>query len=514
MLSVAIGSSIAPAAAQTISIDSTLDGLRKQIDTAQTTLKRGTATDAKEPISDTDLQQLRATAQDVQTQANAIVDQLTPQLAGVDARIGQLGTPAAGVKEDPDIARQRAEMAKARTDFDGEQKLAKLIALDSGQLIEATRVARRSQFQARLGERTHSILGRSFWSDLRDDLPHDRQRLATLMTQLATAARGTPLAAWLATPLVLIAGWWLLGWVAQRVMGWLSTRAASGRLRRSLHALLTVLRWTVTFGLTAMLLDTMFDWSHTLPDDIDDLLGSIAGMLWFGGFTYGLTTVLICAKKPSWRLLPMPDAVAESVAWFPLQITLITLAAWMAERLAVVINTSLSMTVAINCVVALVMGAVVAFALMRGERVWRHERLNDKDHADKSHPAKALPLWQLLFAGLAWLVLVGAVASLLTGFVAFGSFAIKQIVWAGIVVGAAYLLAALIDDALMAWLGTAPQVHAVPSGASTASEKTPARAAAQIAVVASGLLRLAVLLVALMLLLGALRRRPGRHAAA
>ena len=493
-LALACGVAVAPAAAQSPDIDSTLEVLRKQVDTAQETLKRSTANDAKDPVSDAALQQLRSTAQDAQTQADAIADQLTPQLAGVNARIGQLGTAAAGVKEDPDIARQRDEMAKARSTFDGQQKLARLIALDSAQLIEQTRVARRSQFQARLGERTHSILGRSFWGGLRDDLPHDRQRLAVLLAQLATAARATPLAAWLAAPVVLFAGWWLFGWSARRMLGWLGTRTAPGRLRRSLQALLTVLRWTLTFGLGALVLDTLLEWTHTLPDDITALLGAVVGMLWFGGFIYGLVSALICARQPSWRLLPLPDPVAERLAWFAPQITLVTLAAWLAERLVSVINASLSMTVAVNCVVALAMGVVVARALLRGERAWRQARLADADQA-----ARAAPLWQALFAGLAWLVLLGSVASLLTGFVAFGSFAIQQVVWGGIVVGTGYLLAALIDDGLAAWLGSAPPAPA--AGSAPAAEKSPARASAQIGVVASGVLRLAVMLLALMLLL-------------
>jgi potassium-dependent mechanosensitive channel len=147
-------------------------------------------------------------------------------------------------------------------------------------------------------------------------------------------------------------------------------------------------------------------------------------------------------------------------------------------------------------------------ALMRADRQWRTELAGeiDKDGAHKSRP-----IWLVVLAGLYWLVLAVAVGSVLAGYVAFGSFAIKQVVWAAIVLGTAYLLAALIDDSLMAWLGneqhaddSAHQANAgKPSGAAH-----PVKNYAQVAVLLSGLLRLSVLLFALTLLLAPFGEGP------
>ena len=154
----------------------------------------------------------------------------------------------------------------------------------------------------------------------------------------------------------------------------------------------------------------------------------------------------------------------------------------------------LSTTVAVNCVVALAMGLTVVLALMRAERVWRRELAKEGAHAR--------PAWMVIVAGLNWLVLATAVLCLLAGYVAFGSFAVKQVVWACNVLGLAYLLAALIDDALMAWLAAgAPE-------ADGASAPPSAKTSAQIAVLLSGALRLALLLVALMLLLAPFGEGP------
>lgn len=471
----------APAHAQTGDIDAALDKIRQQIDTAQQALK--TNSDA---LSDAELQTLRSGALATQSQSSDIAGQLAPQLAGVDARAAELGTPTPGRKEDPDVTAQRTLLAKNRAALDGQLKLARLLAVEGEQVAAQAWTLRRSQFQARLGERTNSILATPFWSELHDDLPRDARRLAALGSELGNAARATPVAVWLIAPFALAAAGWALWWLQRRALGWLTTRAPAGRLRRSLHALLVLLQWMASFGVAAIALQAVLDWNGTLGAATGALLDRLAGMLWFGGFLFGLANALVCAGRPSWRLLPLPDAVAKALRWFPLQLTLVSLASWLAERLAALINASLSMTVALNCVVALATGLTVVLALMRGERVWRLELAKEGAHAR--------PLWLAVVAGLNWLVLATAVVCLLAGYVAFGSFAVKQVVWGGLVLGTAYLLAALIDDLLTAWLATGhpPEKTGTP---------TTASGSAQIAVLSSGVLRLALLLLALMLLL-------------
>ncbi|MDP9045538.1 MAG: mechanosensitive ion channel, partial [Pseudomonadota bacterium] len=294
----------------------------------------------------------------------------------------------------------------------------------------------------------------------------------------------------------IVAAVWLLRWLRRRLMRWLTTRAPAGRLRRSIYAWIVVLERTLNFGVIAVALSFLLDWDHTLAPATAALLANFCGMLWFGGFMYGLWTALLCAGRPSWRLPRIPDEVATGVRWFPPLLTVVSLATWLAERLTALINASLPLTVAVNCMVALALGLTVVLALMRGVRAWRRQILLDET---QPHGPPLL----VIVAGLNWLVLATAVVCLLVGYVAFGSFAIKQVVWVGLVVGATYLLAGLIDDVLMAWLGTAPQADAATA------EAQGQTTSAQVAVLASGVLRLALMLLALMLLLAPFGEGPG-----
>jgi potassium efflux system protein len=493
------------ATAQSSETDAALDGIRQQVDAAQQSVKRaaaassaaGTGDAGDLGLADDELQNLRSNAAAARTKAADLADKLAPQLAGVQARVAELGTPQPGTKEDADVASQRAALTKERNDLDSQLKLARLLAVESEQLSAQLGSLRRSQFQARLGERTSSILASRFWSELADDYPRDAQRVVALTGDVARAARAAPLSVWLLAPFALAAAWWLLRWLQKRMLRWLTTRAPAGRLRRSLHAAIETLRWTANFGAAATLLYALLSWSRSLPPAAEGLLAEFCGMLWFGGYMYGLTKALTCADKPSWRLPPLPDSVAASQRWFPLQITVASLATWLAERLAVRVNASLSLTVAVNCIVALVLGLTLVRGLIRTERRWRREFAAERGHT------RPLPL--AIFAALNWLVLTTAVVCLLVGYVAFGSFAVKQVVWGAVVVGTAYLLAALVDDLLMAWLAGEPHEAGAGSGVATPGGRRPA---AQVAVLASGVLRLALLLLALLLLLAPFGEGP------
>jgi small-conductance mechanosensitive channel len=474
-------------------IDASLDRIRLQIDASQRALARA------EPPGDAELRQLRSAAQAAQQQASDIADLLAPQLASVDARVAELGAPAAGAKEDADVAAQRALIAKSRGTLDGQVKLARLLTVESQQLAAQLSTLRRAQFQAQLGTRTNSILAGPFWSDWRDDLPNDLARVRKVASPLVDAARAAPMAVWLALPVVAAALVWALAWGRSALVRWLTGHTPPGRLRRSLYATLVVAQWTLAFGLVGAAVFAAFDWNGTLAEAPATDLGVFIALFWVAGFMYGLATALICARRPSWRLLPLPDAVATSLRHFPALITFVSVATWSAERIAVMANASLSTTVAINCIVALTVGLTVGLGLMHGERVWRQELAKEG--------ARGRPVWLAVLGGLNWLVLATAVVCLLAGYVAFGSFAVRQVVWAGIVLGSAYLLAALIDDLLMAWLATEP---AAADEAAEHKARLPvtSKPAAQIAVLASGALRLAVLLVALMLLVAPFGESP------
>ncbi|RZJ24168.1 MAG: DUF3772 domain-containing protein, partial [Haliea sp.] len=192
---------------------------------------------------DAELLALRDNARATRARGQATADALQPQLDSVAARLAQLGAPPEGSKDAPDVAAQRAELESSRSKLDADIRLARLLVVEADQIASQVTTQRRQGFQARLFERTPSILGTHFWREVRDDLPRDARKLRALGNEMRTAFAAAPLWLLVAVPLGWALVWALRIW-AEKILTRLTARhVAASRLRRSLHALTVLLLW-------------------------------------------------------------------------------------------------------------------------------------------------------------------------------------------------------------------------------------------------------------------------------
>ena len=494
------------AQAQPDNIDASLDTLRAQIDKARKILDNP-------PKEATDLLSLRAGVLAAGTQADAAAALLEPQLASVQARLAELGPVTPGQTEALDVAVLRTQLNKVRAELDAKFKQAKLLSVESEQTAGEISALRRSEFQARLGERTASILSALFWAELQMDVSGDLLRATRLFDGLAAAARAGGTAVWASVALVMAMLLGLHVWAGRALLDLTTTRVPPGRLRRSLHAWTRVLLPTATAGLMAEAAYLGLVWTAPLPELLAPTMGRLAGVICFGGYAVGLGHALLLPGQPSWRLLPLPDGVALKLRWLPPVLALLMVLTWAFVQLTAQINASLVTTVAVDCMVALAMALAMGMALLQSHLARRHA-MREPVLAANWPP---IPLWLTTVVGLAWFGVAGSLLALLLGYVALGSFVVHQMAWVAVVLGSAYLLAVLVDDGFTAMLG--PKTS--PAGAAGAVLSTEDAAAAadmpaarflkmraQAAVLLSGLGRLLVVALALMLLLAPFGEGP------
>lgn len=473
-----------------VDVSTALDALRAQMDSVQKSLK--------EPQTDAELVDLRATAQAAQAKADAAAAAIAPQLTSVQARLAQLGVPSTDTPEAADVAAQRTELTKSSSKLDAQNKLARLISVEAGQAAEQILSLRRSQFQARMGERTDSILGEPFWAELHREWPKDARRLKPLRTELTAVLAATPLQAWVGIFLAIVLILGLRVFAGRALIRLTTTRVPPGRLRRSLFAMAVVLLSIATPGLIADALRIGLARSNSLSDAFSTLLDWVLVISCYGGLIAGLGSALLAPVRPSWRLPPILDTVALSLGRFPLILAIVVSIGWFFEELAKIINASLAATVTIECFMALALAVTMAAALLRASRLRRRHKLDPE-----STQSPASPLWLTALFSLAWLVLVGGVICVLTGFVAFGSFVIKQMVWYAVVLSAMYLLTVLIHDGCVSLLAS------IRHNAEDEHLARPlTRARSQAVVVLSGLGRLGVVLLAVAFLLAPFGEGP------
>ncbi|GGI15916.1 DUF3772 domain-containing protein [Oxalicibacterium faecigallinarum] len=472
------------------SVDQQLDSLRQQITSIQTALKNEAALD------DATLSKMKADALGAGAEADRIARDIDPQLIAVQARLAELGKPSQDTKEAKDVAAQREQLEKDSSAFDSQVKLARLLSVEADQASEQVSTVRRTQLQARLGERTTSILSKPFWTQLVSELPQNLQRVQALLDSINQSARNTSTQVWLAIAVGIIIVTLARIQLGNALLAFTSTRVPHGRLRRSVYALVLTLLAVATPFLITELLKMGLRWDDGLSEKAMNFLGSLIGIICFSGFIAGIGYALLSPGRPSWRLLPLHDRLAHRMRKFPLVFALVVALCWIAELVTTAINAGLTTAVAINCIVALMLGATMALGIQRAERMWRHIKNSEPDQAHVT------PIWLRMTTVLIWVALSISTISLLTGYVALGSFVIKQIAWIAVVVCSTYLLMVLVDDTCMLLSSTAPD----PDAKHTVLPTPQARD--QAAVLLSGAARAIVLLLATMLLLAPFGEGP------
>jgi potassium efflux system protein len=269
-----------------------------------------------------------------------------------------------------------------------------------------------------------------------------------------------------------------------------ATRVPPGRLRRSFLAVTHVVLAVATPGVIAVLIHMGLDWNSQLSEDTSSLLANLVATVCFGGYVSGLGYALLSANRPSWRLPPISDAVATRLRWLPGVLGVLVVMIWLAEGLPVLLNASLTTTITLTGIVAVLSMATIGAVLAIGSRL-RRQAMQEND--------APIPFWVSLLLIAVWTVLILSLASLLAGYVAFGSFLVKQVLWVLIVLGSAYLLSTLIEDGFSTLLGTTHRdggEHEAPSMRD------------QAAVLLSGVGRVAVGLLAVILLLAPFGEAP------
>ena len=459
-----------------------LTAARKQIDDIR---KR-----VVDETDDASLMKQRGDALDIQSKADAAAEALAPQLASVAARLTELGTPPKAQRS-PDVAAQRTQLEKSNRALDAQIKLARLLSVDAGQTAEQISAQRRTQFQARLGERRDSFLSDPFWTEFREEFPGDLERLKALGKDLAAAVGQTPKWGWLLLAAAAALAIVLRVWIGRILLRLTATRVPPGRLRRSFLAVAHVVLAVATPGVIALLIHIGLDWNSQLSDNTSSLLANLVATVCFGGYVSGLGYALLSSNRPSWRLPPISDVVATRLRWLPGVLGVLVVMIWLAERLPVLLNASLTTTITLTGIVAVMTMAMIGAVLAISRRL-RRQAMRETD--------TPIPFWVSLLLTAVWTVLVLSLASLLAGYVAFGSFLVKQVLWVLIILASAYLASTLIEDGFSTLLSSS---HRDGGGEHEAPSMRD-----QAAVLLSGVGRVAVGLLAITLLLAPFGEAP------
>lgn len=397
--------------------------------------------------TDEDARKLLTQINDIGTQADKFVAARTGELADLNARLGELGNPpAAGATEDPDITRQRARLTKERNALDADIRLARLLSVDVRQRGTELVTQRRALFEAQLTERAASPLTSEFWSDLREAWPDDKARLQTMVSSVNDGLVAATQPETLLQVIAALIGALLLAvfgnWAAEVLLARLAARLLpAGRLRRSVLVIGIVASHVLLVAVAAHGFVQVLKEFATWEPQARKVLNSTAQALVFMAFVIGLGRGLLSTRRPSWRLPPIPDAMAARLAALPWLVALVAALAWTPAEVNALIDASFAAVVATHVLTALVLTALVGSVLYRVKPL-------RADAAEAGLPER--PMWVGLLVALIGALMIAIWVLVAIGYVALASFLASQLTWSGIVAAAFYVLFKFADDVFMA----------------------------------------------------------------
>ncbi|MBO1746605.1 DUF3772 domain-containing protein [Stenotrophomonas indicatrix] len=433
---------------QLAQIDSTLKDIeRKRVDAA-----------AVETLS-----MLSEEASQARRDAEALEKALQPQLDRLDEQLAQLGTPAEGTTEPPELVTQRRTITRQRDGLMASMAQAKASAVRAQQMAADIDQQRTAQRTEELGQKVASPLSPALWTKVAERLPIDIARVAPL----AQMGRDALVAG------IRTHGWGtlLLGVAAALVMMfplrlWLralgrrfaaSERAPDGRLRRSGLAMWLLLVGTLLPGYAVVVLMAALDAINAIAPRLQVVAEGIETATFRAAFIAALSACMLVPQRPSWRLLNLDDTAAlklRKYAWGAAAL------AWLSTVLVAVdqaTRTSDVTTVALDGVIALTYLGLIMAMLVTLARLHRRQtaEAEAKLEAQADGQGAAVPVrrssWLVLARVAGNIAVVAAIIATLMGYVNFAKFVNQQLIGGSIVVLAATLLFKFVDD-FSTWL--------------------------------------------------------------
>ena len=416
----------------------TLTQLRAQLDDIKSSV------DTKKP--DVPLNDLRTSALAVQQQAEQLATSLSPQSTSLQTRLDVLGpAPVKGAPpESSELSTQRRQLTKTKTDLDSQIKQANSLGTEAAQLAVHVSELRRDQFQASLASRTATPFSRAFWVDPAQAFPDDLTREQHLNSSVADAVstawqppnRISLILCLIVAVLLLTVGRWLI----ERALVQVTTnRMPAGHLRRSALAVTITLAYTLTVGLSAHFVYLALNWNDILSEDLDGLAQRLVRLVTFAAFMTGLGRAMLSIKRPSWRLPALSDDAAQRLRMFPWLLGGAAFLLGLLESINDAIGISLSASVATRGFISVLIGVLVADALIRLGKSRRAMLAAGEEPGQR-------PIWVGLVVAAAFISVGITLLGVASGYIAFAFFIARQMLWVGVILTALYLMMHLVDD--------------------------------------------------------------------
>lgn len=450
----------APAVLSPEEIGKILDGVNASLTSIEKRLQKPELTDAE-------LQELGAELSPASEQLLTAIPRLTPRLAAIQSRIDQLGPkPAAGAPpESPAVTAERADQQKAYDQISDLLKRANLLAVQTDQIGKAIANRRHTLFTTSLFERATSLVNPALWVVVVQEIPKDISTVKDLfgdwagdVNRILTGWRNIAFWSSLGTIVLLYIPAVIL---LRRGLSRQPSDTNPSRLRKILSA------WGIALVAVALPVGTIyalifiFNIFGLTNDRISPIFHAIGGAMLRVATAAGIAFGLFAPARPAFRLPLLSNKSSRRIFQAIIAIAVIVSITRFFEALTDAIGTSLFILVAIRSLGALI-GAIAlaaAYWSLGDAAVEQQDARATQGEREQSQE------WYGAYRILGWVIVFLILISVLTGYAAFGSFLLDQMLFVHFLAALLFMSLTLIDESMKSLTAPSSKLgHRVTSG--------------------------------------------------
>ena len=467
-----------------------LDGYKADLD------QKEVALDGRS-LSDLELQNLRQQIEPIIANIRGVIEEQAPKLEASKERLSQLGPkPKDGQPEESaDVAKDRSEREAAVAELDETQRLGRALLVQAQQLSARISDQRRAGFARALFEQSDGIVSPGLWLDVIQAIPRElRAQRVTLSDTLDQMRRNASIGVLLLLGLSLGAAIALYAgrrYVAPRLVRRDPEILEPSRRSCLLAALAVLLLGAAPAVAGSWIFWIAFDSSNVFPPRLEQVVAAALSGIAFVAFVHALIDAVLAPDHTPWRLISVSNASATRIMNFTVTLAFVMMVGKVLEAFNKAIAAALPITVITRALFAL------AAALLFAELLRRFARQENQDEACLGPYVPPEPDMGGPIRTLGWIVVGLVIASILGGYVALASFIVDQAVWISIIIALLILAIALADEFIGGSLRGQSRI-ATTLQANTGLRR---RSLEQIGVLASGVARLCLIIVAVLLAL-------------
>jgi small-conductance mechanosensitive channel len=234
-----------------------------------------------------------------------------------------------------------------------------------------------------------------------------------------------------------------------------------------------------------------FDSADLVPPRLEEVVRSLLGGLAFIAFVRALIDAILAPDHTSWRLIPVRDASAARIMGFSVTLATILIVEKVIEAFNKAVAAALPITMITRAVFSLAMALLLAELL---------RRFATRENQDESCLGPYVPQ-EVDIGGpvrsIGWFVVAVIIGSVIGGYTALASFVVDQAISISIIIAMLILCITLADEFIAGSLRGQSRL-ATTLQANTGIRR---RSLEQIGVLASGVARLALIVIAILLIL-------------